>query len=497
MRNPFKIISQGIQNRIQTVRARPYQQLELATAQQQGEKPEAMVIGIPSNWFTFGYPPPMDFNRLEEIYRTFPMVSFAVEQLKEQAIGPGFYLKSATVDTPAPGKQAPTPTQPQPAHMDPAKIALQLCEDFNEKVHAKDMMMRIAHEVVEFGNCAVERRFTFYEKEPEDDYSIKKDQFGNTVGLGKLVNLEILPISTMRIVPSMYGGANHPKGYIEIIMGQYKKLAPEQIAWFKVNLSGGQVGDDFYGMGLIQPVVDYVWGLQTMEKYMIQIMKRYAAPKILWQLGTDKMPAKAGDTTVWARNIATVKPNEDYVSLHTVDAKTIEPDLRARFEEYVDHFRSMIVAGLQDPNLILMMQSGRVSDASASAMQEARDRKVQTIQENIKELWENLVLKVVVSQAGIDPKYTPEIMWGQPEVEDEQKAEEQLIGLLANNIDLSKRSRLDFENLLRQKFGMEPIDVQQELASQAAAVITAGQRSGLPVGGTPPNPSSSNKGYRT
>lgn len=491
MRNPFKLIAQAVTN----IRQRPYVQAELVTAEQQGEKPEAMVIGIPSNWFTFGYPPTMDFNRLEEVYRTFPMVSFAIEQLKEQAVGPGFYLKSATVDTPeAPARASPQPILGQAVGVNFAERALQLCEDFNEKVHAKEKMMRIAGEVAEFGNCPVERRFSFYEKDPEDDYKIKTDPMtGEIIGLGKLVNLEILPVSTMRIVPSMYGGAAKPKGFIQIIMGQYKKLAPEQIAWFKVNISGGQVGDDFYGMGLIQPVVDYVWGLQTMEKYMIQIMKRYAAPKILWQLGTDKMPSKPGDTTKWAQSIQAIKPDMDYVGLHTVDAKTIEPDLRARFEEYVDHFQAMIVAGLQDPNLILMMFSGRVSDASATAMQEARDRKIQTIQENIKDLWENLVLKVIVQQEGIDPRYTPEIVWGQPEVEDEQKSLEQIISLLANNVDLSPRSRLDFENLLRQKYGMEPINVQEELASQAARMVSAGQQAGLPVTGRP----HTNQGYRS
>lgn len=438
MRNPFKALWQAVKTTGEKV-----QQVVAAIG---------MTIGVPSTWFTYGYPPNVDWNRIEEIYRTFPMVSYAIEQLAEQAIGPGFYLK--------PAAQA-DPNEKANLEFDEnaSQQAIEICEDFNQRVKAKEKMFRIARELGAYGNCPVERRFDRLEMDDADPYKASK--------LGDFVTIEILPITTMRIVPSMYGGVSPARGFIQIIMGQYNKFSPEQIAWFRVNMTGGQVGNDFYGMGLIQPVADYVWGIQKMEEYMIRIMSRYAAPKIHWKLGDDKNRPSKKDVDDWTESIKTVLPEDDYVSFYTVNAETLEPDLRARFEEYVSHFRQMIVVGLQNPNLNLVALTERVSDASSNAIQEGWNRKIQTIQEQIKSLWEDMMFKPLIVQAGLDERYTPELIFGEQETEDPIERKKELISLLAGTIQLTARSRLDFENLLRQEYDMESIDVEAELTNQA------------------------------
>jgi hypothetical protein len=372
------------------------------------------------------------------------MVSYSIEQLAEQIVGPGFYLTNKG-----------------------STRAVEICEDFNESINAKAIMIRIAREMGMYGNSPLERRFTSIEK-AADEFKATK--------LGDLVSVQPLPISTMRIVPSMFTGADPPKGYTQIIMGQWRRFAPEQMAWFKWNATGGQIGSDFYGQGLISPILDYVWGIQQMEDFMVRIMKRYAAPKILWRIGSEKFPPRPDDITAWATKLQTVRPDEDWVAPFTNDAKTLEANLQARFAEYVNHFQSQIIAGLQNPNLILSLLVLRVSDASAKAMQDAWNRKIENAQEVIKELWEDLILKPLVVQEGLDEDVTPELAWGQPTIisSTPETQIQQLTFLLdPKSVAITPYSRFDFENMLRSALGLEqlPKELRPVQAAQAAAAL--------------------------
>jgi hypothetical protein len=104
------------------------------------------------------------------------------------------------------------------------------------------------------------------------------------------------------------------------------------------------------------------------------------------------------------------------------------------------------------------MGAVRVSDASATAMQEAWNRKVQTAQEVIKENWEDLFFKPLIIQAGIDEEYTPELIFGEPEVDDPQKNMDNLTKLLnPTQVQITQQTRFALENLLRQLLELDPL----------------------------------------
>jgi len=357
------------------------------------------------------------------------MVSYSIEQFAEQIVGPGYYLLNKGSDD-----------------------ALEICENFNEALNAKMVMLRIARELGLYGNSVLERRFTDFEKDPNDEFKVTK--------LGDFVSVQALPISTMRIVPSMFTGSDPPKGFTQIIMGQWRRFAPEQIAWFKFNISGGQIGSDFYGTGFVQPILDYVWAIQQMEDYMVRIMKRYAAPKILWNIGTPEAPPSPEMIQGWAATLKRIRPDEDWVAPFTNTAKTIETALTARFEEYVSHMQAQIIAGLQNPNLVLSMLVNRVSDASARAMLDAWNRKIEAVQDVIKEMWEDLIFKPLVVQAGIDESLTPEIIWGKPEViSTAPKTKIDQLTLLLNPalVSVTPGTHFDLENQLREVLGLDQL----------------------------------------
>jgi len=219
-----------------------------------------------------------------------------------------------------------------------------------------------------------------------------------------------------------------------------------------------------------------------MEDYMIRIMKRYAAPKILWQIGTAEAPPSPEALKEWAATLKLIRPDEDWVAPFTNNAKTIETNLTARFEEYVSHFQGQVIAGLQNPNLVLSLLVLRVSDASARAMLDAWNRKIGAIQDAIKEMWEDFIFKPLVVQAGIDESQTPELIWGKPEViSTTPKTQIDQLTLLLNPtlVAMTPETRFDLENQLREAMGLEQLPKEMRPVAAAAVTQTLGQPAGL------------------
>ncbi len=390
------------------------------------------IIGVPATWYSYGYPPKVDWFRMERTFRSFPMVTYAVNEFAEQTTGPGFYIRG---DNPR---------------------AVDLIQKFADHVNLDQLLIRTARELAITGNCFWERRFDSLQKDPRDPFKL--------IRYGNLVEVAILPYTTMKIVPDPYTGADPSRGYTQIIFGRYIQFAPEQIAHFKFNVSGGAIGSDFYGMGLIQPVLDYVESLQEMQLYMRLIMRRYAAPKVHWKLGSDQYPPKPEDVKSLQSDLKTIRPDEDYISSYLVQGEVLEPDLRARFEEMVKQFTLTTISGLENPSLILSMSATRVSDASANAMMEAWNRKAATVQTVMKELVQDLLFKQIVAQNGLPLSETPELMWNPAKAEEPKERLGRLIQLLdPTRVDVTPQTRRDIENMLRQELELEPIEPAEAL----------------------------------
>jgi len=403
---------------------RPRQRAGISQAEAEPEGSSAsmgLVIAAPSAWYTYGWPPRVDWYRIERVYRGFPLVSYAVEKMAEQAVGPGFYLRG---DNPR---------------------AMSIVEEFNDRVNLRLQLLRVAKELLLYGNCFMERRFDALKVDLKDEFQATR--------LGNLVDVQILPVTTMRVVPEPSKGL---RGYVQLIMGVHRKMPPECVAHFRFNVVGGAIGSDFYGMGVVQPILDYVDQLRAMEDYMLRIMRRYASPKVHWRLGDPEHMPRPQDLAEWAGSLKTVSPDEDYVSSYLAQATVLEPDLRARFEEYLDHYLMMVVAGLQDPTVILSTTKTRVSDASATAMLESQTRKVNALRDAMKELVQDLIFKPLIAQAGLDPRECPSLAWGQVPVQSPESRLEQLLGLLnPQTVQVSEETRRDIEKLLRQELELD------------------------------------------
>jgi hypothetical protein len=134
-------------------------------------------------------------------------------------------------------------------------------------------------------------------------------------------------------------------------------------------------------------------------------------------------------------------------------------------------------------------------------MLDAWNRKIQAIQDAMKELWEDLVYKPLVIQAGIDEALTPELVWGKPDViSTSPKALVDQYTLLLNPalVAVTPQTRFDIENQLREALGFEQLPQALRPTQEASVAQTVGQSTGpqpLPASTyeKPPKPGKASK----
>jgi hypothetical protein len=97
----------------------------------------------------------------------------------------------------------------------------------------------------------------------------------------------------------------------------------------------------------------------------------------------------------------------------------------------------------------------RVSDASATAMLQAFDRKIRMKQRKFKRIIEAELFKPLVKQEGLDE--VPRLIWGPLEVEKFEDKVRKWIGLLDSKILITDTTRRDIENELRRDMGLQPL----------------------------------------
>lgn len=401
-------------------------------------EPQGFVIGAPATWYAYGWPPPADWLRIETIYRNFPLVSAAIETLAEQALS-AYHLEGGD------------------------ESDVKLLTEFMDKKRMKLKILRSFREVMTYGNCFWELRYDSIEKDPKNDFVV--------TSLGNLVDVQVMPITTMRVVPDPHTGADPAYGYVQIIYGKTVKFAPEQIAHFKFNDTGGQVGSDFYGMGLIQSSTEYIDAIKTMQSFMVRIMKRYAAPRNLWNYGDPSKPLPSPEAIEAIEGkLENLGPDEDIVADYMLKAGSIGPEVKARFEEYVNHIFFNIVLGMQNPNVVLSTANIRVSDASANAMLENLGRKVALVQAGFSENLEEKVFRPFLNK-----DETPHMVWGKVATIDPVKEFQSLVAILANQ-SITPETRFDVENKVRRLLELEPLTERTLPVIPPDAIQALGQK---------------------
>jgi len=371
-----------------------------------------LVGGVPSLWGR-GQKAPFSFQTCYDRYETTGLVTAAVDATVEMVVGPGYHTEAS--DAQAKG----------------------VVDSFAEDVNLDGLLMDAVLDCAICGNAWIEKVY-------ED---------GELAGLNYLDPLTMEQSVLLRRVPNSLN-LYYPvvEGYVQVINGQKVAEWPRDRI---IHLTWRRTRNSPYGVGMVRPVESYLATIVDAEEDMGKIIKRYAAPKVAWLL------ENASQTTFDAvkSQLRSVEADEDYVIATlkptTIKAEVVQIDPRARFEYFFNHLMNAIMAGLECPITFLFRGDTRVSDASATAMLQAFDRKIRMHQRRLKRLLEAELFRPLVAQEGF--REVPRLVWGPVEVEKIEDKIKRWIGLLNINVALTQATRRDVENEMRKEMGLQPL----------------------------------------
>ncbi|WP_309492304.1 hypothetical protein [Candidatus Hecatella orcuttiae] len=373
------------------------------------EKARGLVAGVPSVWGR-GQKAPFSFQTCFERYENVGLVTAAVDATAEMIAGPGY-------------------------HTEGVGEAKRVVDDFAEEVNLDGLLMDAVLDCAICGNSWVE-------KVVED---------GLIVGLNYLDPLSMEQSIILKKAPGGFDlYHNQVEGYVQTVRGRKTAQWPaDRIIHFTWNRPRGSL----YGTGMVKPVEAYLQTILEAEQDMGKIIKRYAAPKVAWML------QDAGKTVFdeVKRQLRTVQPDEDYVIATTgktrIDAQVIQIDPRSRFEYFFNHITNAIMAGLECPITFLFRGDVRVSDASATAMLQAFDRKIRMKQRRFKRIIEAQLFRPLVRQHGHSE--VPRLVWGPVEVETLEDKLKKWTELLSSRLSLRDETRRALEDEMMKDLGLQ------------------------------------------
>jgi hypothetical protein len=297
--------------------------------------------------------PPGTLAEYERIYRSDGIVNAAIEQTVAEAVGVGYFT---VADDPR---------------------AKELVDKFAAEVDLDGLLQIVCRDMLIFGCCFVERIFA-----------------------GKrLVNLKPLPATTMQIEAEPTGGIT---GFYQEVEGRRIRFEPEEIIFFRLNPTSVSP----FGLSLIAPVYNTIRQLNEIDDDMLRIIKRYAAPRIIWTL-----PEGTGAEGVreFQRALEEIDVDQEIITTAGAQHDVIAIDPRGRFENYIEYLNQKIQTGLKTPLLSYLRNA---TEASATIMLDYFKEHVGMIQRYLKRKVEKEIFEPVVKAEGISE--VPRLNFGMP-----------------------------------------------------------------------------------
>jgi len=285
-----------------------------------------------------------------------------VDYIADQTVGSGFFT---------------TADQPE---------AKRVVDGFAEDVGLDQLLMQASKELLWGGNSIWEK--------------IEPDA---------LTNLKILPLSTFRGNAIYRDEFGQIIAYVQRVSGKEVRFRPEELIHFRYNI----VDVSPWGIGLINPLAEVLevdakntrpplLGIKAqVETSIPRILKRYLAPKIVWNVEGATDP----EFEEIKREIQEAPEDVDFVSGGRIKttASPVPLDPRARFETFFSYLETQLIAGLQTPIIKLFSTSG-FTEASAKVIREIAQKKIEYLGRILRRTIERQVFAPLLEQNGFDPK---------------------------------------------------------------------------------------------
>lgn len=212
----------------------------------------------------------------------------------------------------------------------------------------------------------------------------------------KIHELKLLPPEEMRPVRNASGDI---LGYVQYpFQGTYTSLSPghakmyedkgavifkpEEILHFKLDPEPGQA----YGTSLLESVKDILAIIVGMREDIGMIIKNYAAPTVLYRIGTDLIPASLPTVTQFRDNlVAQMKVSSNIVTSTMVSHEVVAPGKGVmNVEGYFKIMLNMLFGSMGMPE-ILLGQGQETTEATARMQLEAVSNFVKMMHQLIKD----------------------------------------------------------------------------------------------------------------
>jgi SPP1 gp7 family putative phage head morphogenesis protein len=354
------------------------------------------TVNIPKGFNKdLGEPHPFDFKLVEDICKSVPIISGAVNKTVDMCIT-DFEIKS---DNP----QIKT-----------------VCDDFVDQINFDMYLRSTAPNFVRFANGFTEivtdadpktmksatNIFELKPLNPKYVY-VRRDEFGKILEYNQCMQLG----------------------------GKKVTFAPSEIAHYKYNV----IGDSAYGYSMVAPLINTIQSKLNMERSMAVLMDRKANSPIHAKLGTPEDPATPEDVQQFANDLYNINNKTEWVTDHRVAIDTV--DLAGKimnFAPFNEHIENQLVYGLEVP--IVLLGRGNIPEGLAAVQLEAFARRLASLRLNIENTNEQSIFQPLIKMKGLKGKV--HFNW-EPQSEDDKWKEVEKITLLMGSVSDTIRQQLE------------------------------------------------------
>jgi len=366
----------------------------------------------------------IDRESLMRLYRDNPFARQAIDMTVSDAVGSGYFVDAE----------------------DPR--AAEIVNEFAEKVNLDGILFLCVRDMLVTGDGTAELIYSDEEKVKRtvrwDDREKSQTVIAPVKG-ARLVFMKWIPSFTLEVERSPLGETMWWK---QDVGGRVKYFHPDKILDFRWN----PTGLSSYGTSELKSVAELLEDLDTIRELFVKILKRYAAPPIIWKCkGLTKEQIEEHK-----RKVESKEPDQDiYLNTDLIEPEVLEIDPRGKFENYYTQLVNAVTIGLQTPTLMSLQEA---TLASSKAMLEFYERKITRIRRVVKRTVEREVFARLVKQAGLTE--VPRLRWNVLSRRFEKPGPEFILDLFDRNLLNASQTKA-----ILKKWGI-PFPPEEEVESE-------------------------------
>lgn len=321
--------------------------------------------------------------------------------------------------------------------------------------------------------CALWAGNSYTEVVVEDPKGKKKKGRPKSENSWRIKELKLIPPDEVRPVRDPFGTVI---GYIQYpFRGTYTWLDIKQAKefyqngavifepWEILHIQIDPEPGEAYGTSILEATKDILAIYVGMREDIAMIIKNYAAPMILFRIGTELIPASPNTVTTFRDALM----NQMETSSNIVTSTMVQADIIGAgkqvmgMEKYFQQMLNLVFGSFGLPE-VLVGQGNETTEATAKMQLEALSKQVKTIHQNTKDSIElKLFAKLSVDKwehqlTPADMDKIPEFWFGPIETEEDKRMR------LENAFRFGLTARQEY----RKEYGMKP-DVEGDLTPEA------------------------------